>query len=175
VVLRRILLFLVLAVLVGAPAAFARDAATHATEIQQLDTGVLEQLNAIRAAHGLVPLKLNAALSAAAHGHSAEMIADGYFAHNSFDGAPFWKRLTAYSSSSTSGYWSVGENLLYSSPDVDASRALQLWMASPEHRANILTARWRQIGIAALHANSAPGLYDNAPVTVITTDFGVVH
>ena len=124
-------------------------------------------------AHGLVPLKMNAKLSSAAAQHSSEMLSDGYFAHNSFDGSPFWKRLSGYSNGSTSGYWSVGENLLWSSPDVDSTKAFQLWMASPEHRQNILTARWREIGIAAIHADTAPGTYGGRSVTVITTDFGV--
>jgi uncharacterized protein YkwD len=78
-----------------------------------------------------------------------------------------------YYGSTSYGYWSVGENLLWSSPDVDPQRALELWMASPEHRANILTARWREIGISALHVDSAPGTYAGLGVTVITTDFGV--
>ena len=68
---------------------------------------------------------------------------------------------------------SVGENLLWSSPDVDPAQAVQLWMASPEHRQNILTARWREIGVGALHADSAPGTNGGRAVTVITTDFGV--
>ena len=101
------------------------------------------------------------------------MVTDGYFAHESVDGAPFWKRLSAYSSSAPHGVWSVGENLLWSSPDVGAGKALELWMASPEHRHNILTARWREIGIAAIHTDSAPGTYGGQAVTVITTDFGV--
>ena len=46
-------------------------------------------------------------------------------------------------------------------------------MQSPEHRANILTPEWREIGIAAIHADSAGGPYRDSPVTVITTDFGV--
>jgi uncharacterized protein YkwD len=48
-----------------------------------------------------------------------------------------------------------------------------MWMASPEHRRNILDPTWREIGIAAVHAASAPGTYGGQPVTVITTDFGV--
>ena len=154
------------------PAAFGQQGAERQTSLQALDAGVLVQLNAIRTAHGLVPLKLNPALSAAAEDHSAQMLVDGYFAHESADGSPFWKRLTAYSSAAHSS-WSVGENLLWSSPNVDAARALQLWMASPEHRDNILTARWREIGIAAIHSESAPGTYGGRSVTVITTDFGV--
>jgi len=161
----------VLVALAAVPAAFGRHGTTRQTSLQALDAGVLVQLNAIRTAHGLVPLKLNPALTTAAEGHSAQMLADGYFAHDSADGAPFWKRLAEYSSSAH-GSWSVGENLLWSSPDVGAVKALQLWMESPEHRHNILTAQWREIGIAAIHADSAPGTYGGRPVTVITTDFG---
>ena len=173
VVARRTIAAALLIALVAVPAAFARRATVRETKLQTLDLGVLVQLNAIRSAHGLVPLKINPALNVAAAGHSSEMLADGYFAHNSMGGAPFWKRLTTYVSSAPHGSWSVGENLLWSSPEVDAVKALQLWMASPEHRHNILSARWREIGIAAIHTDSAPGTYGGRPVTVITTDFGV--
>ena len=138
-----------------------------------LESGVLVELNKIRAQHGLVPLKLNVKLSAAAVQHSQDMVAKGYFAHESSDGSAFWKRVQRYYGSARYGYWSVGENLLWSSPDVDPAKALELWMASPEHRANILTAKWREIGIAAVHVPSAPGTYDGLDVTVLTTDFGV--
>jgi uncharacterized protein YkwD len=171
VVARRTIVVAVLIALVAVPAALARQDAARQTDLQTLDLGVLVQLNAIRSSHGLVPLKVNTALSAAAAGHSSEMLADGYFAHDSIDGTPFWKRMTAYINSANT--WSVGENLLWSSPEVDAIEALKLWMASPEHRHNILTARWREIGIAAMHADAAPGTYGGQPVTVITTDFGV--
>ena len=170
---RRTIVVALLLVLIAAPAAFAGRSTAQVTEVRALDSSVLTQLNAIRVAHGLVPLKLNSQLTTAAEDHSSQMLADGYFAHNSFDGTPFWKRLTSYYSAAPHGVWSVGENLLWSSPDVDAVKALQLWMASPEHRQNILTARWREIGIAAIHADSAPGTYGGRPVTVITTDFGV--
>src|SRR5205823_4268406 len=102
------------------------------TRVQSLDTAVLVRLNSIRAAQGLVPLKLNAALTSAAAAHSTQMLADGYFAHNSVAGSPFWERLARYTRGAADS-WSVGENLLWSSPDVDAADALALWMASPEH------------------------------------------
>ena len=161
-----------LAALAAAPAAFAGRSSAGQTSIQALDADVLARLNAIREAHGLVPLKLNAALSRAASRHSEEMLTDGYFAHESYNGAPFWKRLKAYSGPTPYG-WSVGENLLWSSPGIDASAALRTWMASPEHRKNILMPLWREIGIAAVHGDSAPGTYGGRSVTIITTDFGV--
>ena len=169
---KRLFLVGLITALAVAPQAFGGHGSAGQTSIQTLDAGVLVKLNAIRTTHGLVPLKLNAALSAAAARHSEEMLADGYFAHESHNGAPFWKRLTGYSGPTPYG-WSVGENLLWSSPGLDASAALRTWMASPEHRKNILRPTWREIGIAAVHANAAPGTYGGRPVTIITTDFGV--
>jgi uncharacterized protein YkwD len=157
-----------------APHASSSKASNRVT-LSTLESGVLQQLNTIRRQHGLVPLKLSARLTAAATQHSREMGADGYFEHNSNDGTAFWKRIGHWYASSGYGYWSVGENLLWSSPDVDPAGAMQLWMNSPEHRANILTARWREIGVSAVHLSNAPGTYHGLEVTIITTDFGVRH
>jgi uncharacterized protein YkwD len=112
------------------------------------------------------------ALTAAAREHTQEMARRGSFAHNSADGSSFDKRILRYYPLSA-GFrrWSIGENLVWGSA-LDAAEALRLWMASPEHRQNILTAEWREIGIAATQANSAPGTYSNGPATIITTDFG---
>lgn len=153
----------------------AQPARAHdsAVELASLDRSVLQQLNAIRALHGLVAVKLDAPLNASAAQHSVEMGEEGYFEHNSADGTAFWKRIQRFYPSSRYGYWSVGENLLWSSPTVDATQAMRMWMNSPEHRANILNPRWRQIGISSVHLDSAPGTYQNLPVTIITTDFGV--
>jgi uncharacterized protein YkwD len=128
---------------------------------------VLERLNRIRESHGLARLAPSRSLAAAARQHSAEMVADGYFAHDSFDGSPFWRRIERYYGSAT-----VGENLLWGMPDVGAPQAVALWMHSPGHRAVILDGRWREVGIAAVHAAAAPGTFLGRPVTVITADFG---
>lgn len=166
-------LLLAAIVLLAMPgAALSARGGTRTTQAS-LDAGVLDQLNVIRLAHGLVPLTASPRLAAAAAQHTQEMAADGYFAHNSFDGTAFWRRISQWYSSAHYGYWSVGENLLWSSPDVDAAGALRLWMQSPEHRANILAPRWREIGIANIHVANANGVYDGRPVTIIATDFGV--
>lgn len=138
-----------------------------------LDHDVLTTLNQIRAAHGLVPLRPDAQLTAAADDHSTEMAVDGYFAHPSADGTVFWRRIQHRYPTRGAKLWSVGENLLWSSGALNASTAFQLWMASPEHRANILDPNWRRVGIASVHATLAPGTYDGLDVTIVTTDFGV--
>ncbi|HEX7082973.1 MAG TPA: CAP domain-containing protein [Gaiellaceae bacterium] len=157
------------------PATAARPHVVHAKRValSSLEIGVLDDLNAIRARHGLSRLTICAALTATAEQHTREMAADGYFAHPSADGTAFWKRIARTYPSTGYGYWSVGENLLWSSPDVDPAEALRLWMNSPEHRANILDPHWREVGVAAVHVASAPGAYDGREVTLVTTDFGV--
>ena len=161
-----------LLVWIGAAPASAR-VRDHASATQTLQSGVLADLNAIRRSHGLVPLRLASPLSAAARQHSVEMATRGYFSHTSANGTSFDRRVAQYYPIGRYNYWSVGENLLWSSPDVDAAGALNMWMNSPEHRANILSARWRQIGISAVHMDAGPGVFGGSPVTVITTDFGV--
>jgi uncharacterized protein YkwD len=177
---RALLLLALVAALAGlAVPAAATSAPSHGARgirgLSSLEAGVLQQLNGIRVAHGLVPLTLSARLTEASAEHSAEMGGDGYFEHTSHDGTAFWKRIAHFYPQTGYRYWSVGENLLWSSPDVDPAGALKLWMNSPEHRANILTARWREIGVSAVHLADAPGTFNGLPVTIITTDFGVRH
>ena len=142
-----------------------------AATLSQLESSVLGDINAFRAQHGLATLRLSTQLTAAARGHSQQMAHNGYFAHESADGSAFWKRLKRFYASAH--YWSVGENLLWSSPDIDGARALRLWLASPEHRTNLVNPAWREIGVSAVHVAQAPGVYGGQDVTIVTTDFGV--
>ena len=102
---------------------------------------MLAELNAIRRQHGLTPLRLSRPLSAAADSHSRAMGTFGFFDHDSRDGSEFWQRVQRFYGPDGYRSWSVGENLLWSSGTLDAAAALKLWMGSPGHRKNILTAR----------------------------------
>jgi len=155
-------------------AALPAGVASSTSSLATLQSGVLAQLNQIRRAHGLAPMTLDPALSAAASEHTNQMLADGYFAHASADGTPFWKRIERFYPDGQYSYWSVGENLLWAPGTIDAAGAVQLWMASPDHRANILVPGWRDVGIAAVYDPAAPGVFDGS-ATVVATDFGVRH
>jgi uncharacterized protein YkwD len=161
----------------GAAGAFAAGAPAApqapSTSLRSLESSVLVDINVFRRAHGLARLRLNPGLNGAARQHSRQMAADGYFAHESADGSAFWKRVQRFYPSSSARVWSVGENLVWSSPSLDAKQALQLWLASPEHRANLMNPRWREIGVSAVHAAAAPGVFNGLAVTIVTTDFGV--
>ena len=138
-----------------------------------LEQGVLTKLNALRRGHGLLPLRRSSGLAAAAGQHSTEMANRGYFGHSSADGLSFDRRIAHFYPRGGRRYWAVGENLLWSTSDVDAAGALDMWLNSPEHRRIILNPRWREFGLGAAHVRSAPGVYRGRAVTIVTADFGV--
>ena len=159
----------------GVLAATALATSRSERSLRTLNHQVLAAVNGFRVAHGLVPLRDSKRLDSAARQHSLEMGRLGYFAHNSANGTAFWRRIQHYYGSRNYGQWSVGENLLWSSPTVGAAQAMKMWIASPEHLRNLLSPQWRQIGVSAVHVAAAPGVYHGRGVTIITTDFGVRH
>jgi uncharacterized protein YkwD len=159
-------------VAVAAPAALSASSTSSST-LAALESGVLRQLNAVRADHGLSVLRESPRLAAAATQHSREMAADGYFQHDSVDGTSFSTRISHWYTLAGYRSWTVGENLLWATPTISPAAALGKWMRSPGHRANILDSRWREIGVGAAHTSSAGGTFGRRPVTIITTDFGV--
>jgi uncharacterized protein YkwD len=97
----------------------------------------------------------------------------GFFSHESRDGSEFWARVKRWYGPGGYSRWSVGENLLWASGRLNATRALDLWMSSPGHRKNILTAGWREIGLSAVAVPHAPGVFGGRDVVIITSDFGM--
>lgn len=159
-------------------AGFARAAhsatagSTAVTDDAPLVRPLLTAINGFRAQHGLKPLRSSVRLARAAEGHAVSMASDGYFSHTSDDGTVFWKRIARTYPQGTYARWSVGENLLWTAGSPTADQALAMWVASPEHRAVMLTAVYREVGIAAVAAPSAPGVFGGLDVTVVAADFG---
>jgi len=171
---RRLFFAFLLAALALVPTSVAasQSPATGAERQAALESALVVEINAVRTEHGLKPIAVSSKLSRAAAQHTREMGTDGYFEHESFDSTPFWKRIEHWYPSKRWSSWSVGENLLYESPDLTASEGVDMWMQSPAHRANLLSRSWREIGVSAIHFDSAPGTYEGGAVTIVTADFG---
>ena len=160
----------------AAPAAAVdRAAPREVTTGKTLAGRVLAEVNAVRARHRLAPLRGSRVLAAAASGHSRSMAQHGFFAHESVNGAPFWKRLQRVYAPKRSRNWSVGENLFWADHEVSAAEVVRQWLASPPHRANLLRPTWREIGISVVHAAGARGVFEGLDVTLVTADFGFRH
>ncbi|MBD0348079.1 MAG: CAP domain-containing protein [Thermoleophilia bacterium] len=151
-----------------------RSARTQtATATRGYDEALVAAINEVRARHGLVALRRSDRLEAAAELHSRNMGRRGVFEHESAGGTPFWKRVEQFYASRGFGYWAVGENLIWGSPELSIDQAIQGWMNSPAHRANMLSREWREVGLASVRLESAPGVYGGRAVTIVTCDFGV--
>jgi uncharacterized protein YkwD len=151
----------------------AVDAAPVAVErVQALDHAILLRLNETRARHRLRAVVFSRTLDAAAASHSRSMLEHGFFAHESFDGSSFDLRIKRFYRNAGYASWSAGENLIFSTGALDADTAIKAWLASPEHRRNMLDPSWREIGIASMHATSAAGPFGGRPTWVVTMDFG---
>lgn len=166
---------LALAVLVATALLADAALATGSSEknLRPLNRQVLAAVNHFRLAHGVPALRESVALDRSARQHSLEMGRLGYFAHASANGTSFWQRIERFYPQRGVSYWSVGENLVWRAPSLSASKAMNLWISSPPHLANLLSSRWRQIGISAVVVPHAPGVYGGAHAVIITTDFGV--
>jgi uncharacterized protein YkwD len=106
------------------------------------------------------PLSLAPALTRAARAHSRDMAVHDFFSHTGSDGSTPGQRATR------AGYrWSmVGENIA-SGVETPAA-AVAGWLASPHHCANIMTAGFRQMGVAFAVDTANP------QVIAWTEDFG---
>ena len=139
-----------------------------------LEAAVVREMNRIRAARGLDPLRAAPSLRTAARSHSQSMLSHGFFSHDSADGTAFSERIRRYYTNSGYARWSVGEALMASrNRSVDAAAVVSAWLDSPPHRAIILSATWRDAGIGVLYAPSAPATFGGSEAIVVTADFGL--
>jgi len=153
-------------------AAAGSDTHSAATREQSLETLVLQRVNEVRAARGLSRLTAAPGLSRAALTHSRSMVENGFFAHESKNGAAFWQRVKGFYGPRTHG-WTVGENLaMFGGGKPDASAIVESWMASAPHRANLLSKLFANAGIAILHDPAAGGVYGGLDTWVVTLDVG---
>jgi len=109
--------------------------------MSQLEQTAAELVNDKREANGLEPLEISANLSAKARVKAQDMKKNNYFNHTSpVYGSPF-----AMMQSLGITYRSAAENIAMGYRTAQA--VVNAWMASPSHRANILSTRYDTMGI----------------------------
>lgn len=110
---------------------------------------IIELTNQKRNDVGLPPLNHNSQLEQAARAKAQHMLEHNYWAHVAPDGTEPWYFFgnVGYS------YRYAGENLArdFSS----SSAAIDAWMASPSHRDNMLSGKYKEIGVAVVEGDLA--------------------
>lgn len=122
---------------------------------------VIRLVNEKRQNIGLSAVVENPTLSRAAYAKGTDMLSKDYWAHVAPDGTQPWKFFidAGYT------YRYAGENLArdFSS----ASSAVDAWMASPSHRDNMLSPKYKEIGIGVVEGSLA-----GTDTTIIVQFFG---
>jgi uncharacterized protein YkwD len=146
-----------------------------ASDLEAARAAVFCLINRERVRTGESALRANDHLRLAAQEHSDQMVADDYFGHEGPGGETLVERVRAcgYIDSSRLGY-ALGENIAWGTLTLATPDAIvEAWMASPEHRANILNASYRDTGIGV--APEVPSaLSDGQAGATYTQDFGAI-
>ena len=164
----RALLFAVVLVLVAAPAAEAKrakppscantDLMPTADNLELIRDAVACLHNRTRVQRRLRALTSNRALARAAAGHADDMVARGYFEHETPEGEHFDQRILAAGYVREFDGWKLGENLIWASGDLATPAALmRSWMESGGHRANILKPEFRELGLGLTFGTPSGG------------------
>jgi uncharacterized protein YkwD len=124
------------------------------------EESILREMNRVRAQHGLGALRIDNHLQRAATAHSREMVATNTFSHGAFG-----SRMLQFAVSGRI----AGENLAWGTGPRGAARGIvAAWLASPEHRANLLRPSFVRVGVSDLVSGSFLGHPD---AHVVTADF----
>lgn len=138
-----LLIHFLLAIPLVMPVLFAVPTYAQGDVLGQLDPAaqtVALSINQQRAQVGLPLLALHPLLNVAAQNHVNDMVANYNYSHTGSDGSNVKQRVqwTGYGSNWASENW-----VSVSSPEL----AIQWWMNSTVHRANILNGNWHEYGI----------------------------
>jgi uncharacterized protein YkwD len=140
-------------------AALAIAGAAQAASLTRSESTLLKAVNATRGSFGLRPVRVDATLERAARSHSGEMLRSGSFSHGDF-----LARLQSFGARGPA----LGENLAWGSGSYASPQTvMQEWLASPEHRANLLRPTFTRVGIGAFRGT----FLGNGGATVLTADF----
>jgi uncharacterized protein YkwD len=122
-------------------------------QYQALETRLVELVNEERLKVGSNPLVRSDQLNLAAWRQSWDMALNNFASHTGSDGSDSITRIrdTGYQ-----GNW-FGENIVVGFPT--AETAMNWWMNSPGHRANILDPQFTEIGVALAYNANSDNLY----------------
>jgi uncharacterized protein YkwD len=114
--------------------------------IHSLESDAEAAINEIRTSHGLAPLLHSEALAAVAREHSEDMSKRRYFSHETPEGLHSQDRVTR----GGIAFSMMAENIAENSEGEDpVGVAVEGWMESPPHRANVMNGAFRLTGIGA--------------------------
>jgi uncharacterized protein YkwD len=120
-----------------------------ASSASSLERRAFDLINAERRASGFAPLAWDEELCRMARQHSGEMARQDFFSHEGPDG----DMVDRAHALGIRGWRALGENIAYNQGfDDPAAFAVERWMGSAKHRANILNGMFTRSGLGIARA-----------------------
>ncbi|HEX7059951.1 MAG TPA: CAP domain-containing protein [Solirubrobacterales bacterium] len=181
--LTRFIFFCALAatIVVAAPAAaspnrpcYGANRAPAEATYHQLRTSLLCLINRARERRGIQSLRFSPELRRSATGHSWDMVRNGYFSHYGSSGSDLTVRVAHAGYLARANAYLVGENIgggpgrQFGSP----AAVFRSWMHSPGHRDNLLSSRFRDVGVGVARGYPNGG---GSSAATFTLDLGTRH
>ena len=123
---------------------------------------LIAYLNNDRSSAGVGAISLNSQLNQAAQAKANDMVAENYWSHYSPSGAAPWNFIL----NSGYNYHSAAENLAYGYDT--AAQLMDGWMGSSEHRANMLSGSYADVGFGIANSTDFMG---SGTQTVVVAEF----
>jgi uncharacterized protein YkwD len=144
----------------------------NATNLAAVDAATLCLVNRVRAAHHVHALRSNRILGRVASSQIAAMVRGDYFADVSPSGQTPLALVARTPYPAHAASFAVGQNLAWGTEnDVTPAHIVAEWMASPPHRAIMLSNEYRNAGVAV--APTVPArLYAGRPDATYAFEFG---
>ena len=137
--------------------------------LPQIRAAILCLHNQIRVDNDVPALRENKRLRRAALGHSRHMVTDAFFEHTTPEGVSMVDRILRVKYVREDEGWVLGENLAWGTGSSGTPRgAVEAWMESPGHRANILKRSFREVGVGVVLGVPV----SDAAGTTYTVEFG---
>ena len=166
----------VVALAASAPASAAcanEDAIPTAENLDLIRDAVICLHNEARGEDGVALLERDGRLETAADEHAQDMVAEGYFAHDSLSGVDPFERMRHTGYIGRGIVWNAGETIAWASGSSATPKSVvDAWMNATTQRLTMLAPDFRDIGVGIALGAPVERDADALPAVTYTVDYG---
>ncbi len=166
----------VVALAAAAPASAVcanEDAIPTAENLDLIRDAVICLHNEARGEGGVALLERDGRLETAAGSHAQDMVAEGYFAHDSLSGVDPFERMRHTGYIGRGIVWNAGETIAWASGSSATPKSVvDAWMNATTQRLTMLAPDFRDIGVGIALGAPVERDADALPAVTYTVDYG---
>ena len=149
------------------------DTVPTAENLAEIRAAIVCLHNEAREKAGAVRLRADARLELAADRHAQDMVAQGYFGHDSLTGVDPFDRMRKTGYIGRGIVWNAGETIAWASGSfATPQKIMEAWMKATTQRLTLLAPDFRHIGVGIALGAPVERAADALPAVTYTIDYG---